>query len=755
MLFDEDDASLLKKWIVKRLEDISDADSDVLADYVLALLRHDQAEEEVKQLCVDQLDDFLKEHTVQFVDDVFVALATKAFRSVNSTLTGGLSVHIPSRSDSPPMRDVSMSPREAPAGRRTHKRSYYDRDDTNYDDDSKYRSAYSRDRDRDRGAKMPRRGGGMPRGSWTGRGGLDIGSGRGAAPPMIGAPAPTAPGQPPVAALCGMPPIPPWMPPNPNDPMAAFLAAQAAAAWGFPPGAGVKLVDQKKVVKKVGERCKDYDEKGFCMKGDMCPYEHGVDPIVVPGQESKAEEYDPNNSMLFPLAAATERSTRGGRGSHRGRGGRGAWGGGRGGRAEFSMTGPSFDRSNPRLVVENIPEDKLTEAAIKEFFSTFGTIDNVEIHQHKHLAILTFSSWDMAKAAYDSPAPIFDNRFVKVFWHRPSDSTEASPTAAPARTYSTPQAAEEEKIDIEEIKRKQEELQKAHEEKMAKKKANEEAGKELKKRQEELMRLQAEEKRKLVEKLAKKQGSAAATAASSSTPTPGTASPSTTGTISANQAKPDDGTMALKAQLEALQAEARALGIDQNATEDSFDLDGFHGMGYRGRGRGRGRFPTRGYVPTYRGGYGTYRGRGTYAPRGGAPPIQSMRLDNRTKRVAVTVPDSKRDMEEEIKHYLLNNEIILEAVPVEPHPEKKNTLIFTFLDRRNAEKFVFMGNDIPDVGTVIMAWHNSPVTIKAPSTDASGDTHMAESDTPPPHNVKMEDDSYDLAEDDEGRWLPE
>ena len=28
-------------------------------------------------------------------------------------------------------------------------------------------------------------------------------------------------------------------------------------------------------------RCRDYDEKGFCMRGDMCPYDHGADPVVV------------------------------------------------------------------------------------------------------------------------------------------------------------------------------------------------------------------------------------------------------------------------------------------------------------------------------------------------------------------------------------------------------------------------------------------------------------------------------------------
>lgn len=28
-------------------------------------------------------------------------------------------------------------------------------------------------------------------------------------------------------------------------------------------------------------RCRDYDEKGYCMKGDQCIYDHGPDPVVV------------------------------------------------------------------------------------------------------------------------------------------------------------------------------------------------------------------------------------------------------------------------------------------------------------------------------------------------------------------------------------------------------------------------------------------------------------------------------------------
>ena len=132
-------------------------------------------------------------------------------------------------------------------------------------------------------------------GPWT-RGATGPGRGGGFQPPHNG-PATATPttgqllhfGMSPIAAVAGF--QPPWMPPpNPSDPMAAFLAAQAAA-WGFPPNRpGSKLdAGQKEMVKKTGERCQDYDEKGFCMNGDMCPYEHGIDHIVVPGQEPALE----------------------------------------------------------------------------------------------------------------------------------------------------------------------------------------------------------------------------------------------------------------------------------------------------------------------------------------------------------------------------------------------------------------------------------------------------------------------------------
>lgn len=39
----------------------SDADSDVLADYVIALLKHDGDQDAVRKLCEEEIPDFLTE----------------------------------------------------------------------------------------------------------------------------------------------------------------------------------------------------------------------------------------------------------------------------------------------------------------------------------------------------------------------------------------------------------------------------------------------------------------------------------------------------------------------------------------------------------------------------------------------------------------------------------------------------------------------------------------------------------------------
>lgn len=51
------------KWLIRPVMTSSDADSDVLADYVLALIRADTPEPELRLNAIENLEDFLKDST--------------------------------------------------------------------------------------------------------------------------------------------------------------------------------------------------------------------------------------------------------------------------------------------------------------------------------------------------------------------------------------------------------------------------------------------------------------------------------------------------------------------------------------------------------------------------------------------------------------------------------------------------------------------------------------------------------------------
>lgn len=280
----------------------------------------------MRQLCIDQLEDFLKDRqlplmiglifkdrgvtdylstdTATFVDDVFRVVRTKAY------LPGGPPV------GSAPLPDPHLDPTtsydpKAPgfpangavsmAGQR-RKRSFNEQEANM--PGMERNSFHARHLSGERTYKQPRRGG--PRGGrFDGpgvRGGRigPIGRGQdGGAPNMSGQPQPGGPGFP------GMvPPVPPF-PFDPNDPMAAMMAMQMVGFPGMPvlppglpplpspfsptnfgqdPMAQTMPATDGRSTKKINERCKDYDEKGFCARGNTCPYDHGVDHMVVPGQ---------------------------------------------------------------------------------------------------------------------------------------------------------------------------------------------------------------------------------------------------------------------------------------------------------------------------------------------------------------------------------------------------------------------------------------------------------------------------------------
>ncbi|KAH8804969.1 hypothetical protein F5884DRAFT_797965 [Xylogone sp. PMI_703] len=730
MLFAEEDTPFLKIWIVKRLENISDADADVLADYVLALLRHDGDEDAVRQLCEAEMPDFLKEDSSIFVRDVFNAIHYKSYLPGAPQPQAPLSTLNPPTGPSvqqiQPQFHGNLGAPPAPMGSHSNsrKRTYNDHADIG-------------------GFGQPDGGGGRQykqarRGAFPGGRGnrYDDYNGARSRPQLQQGFQPGGLS----GSASGIPTF------DPSNPLAAVLAMQQAMGLpvpgmpSFPSGAG-----GAPAVKK--QRCRDYDTKGFCARGNNCMYEHGVDSIYVP-PGTDTDEYDPSNSALmsgFEVAPGiASENFRGDRGRGRGKGQRGDRGGpsgrGRGGRAEFSSDRPNFDKSKTIIVVENIPEEKFSEEAVREFFSQFGNIAEVTMKQYKRLALIKYDDWEAANSAYSSPKVIFDNRFVKVYWYKNPESLPQPPSSkTPANGIAngghdgagniSGRATSEPQIDIEEFSRKQQEVQKAHEEKMRKKQEMETARKELEKRQEELLRNQAEEKRRLLERLAAKTG----TSTSSNTTQDGEATVATGEKTSAQ-------TEALKAQLAALEAEAKSLGIDPSASEDA-------SWSSRGRGRGRGAIRGRGtYFPSRsRGGY---RGRGGFA-YGGAG---AYKLDNRTKKVSVTGIDfTNPEKDESLRQYLLG---VGEFTDLET---TSDSATITFKDRFTAEKFMYgtAGGEIPSVGKVEMAWVQGSLPVTGTANTSSPAKFDGNEDTAMDEGDAMAQDSGTGHGDGYGREQPE
>ncbi|KAK1834349.1 hypothetical protein QBC39DRAFT_424285 [Podospora conica] len=673
MLFPEEDAPHLKKWIVKRIENTSDADADVLADYVLALLRHDGSPDDVRKLCESEIPDFLKEDPSGFVNEVFEIISYKSYlpgappppsKTAPSAARAPLPPGVLSYDDTP------MAQATGPKG--SKKRGFNERPDG----DAPHNGPEGRPSKRS--LKQARRGG---RG---GRGDEQNGHHEnGMLPGMQG--------------LGGQ--FPNFAPFDPKAAMDAFLAMQPGFPVPPPPGR---------------KRCRDYDTKGYCARGNSCNFQHGeynmfTPPTQVgsfggPAPQSRAlegmdssrfqfwppaehqAEYDPTNALLSgmfgaPGFAPPFTSERGGHGQ-RGRGGKNQDSRRKGRpRAAFSADGPVTDKTKSTIVVESIPEENFDEDQVRGFFSQFGTIVEVSMRPYKRLAIVKFDNWAAANAAYKSPKAIFENRFVKVFWYKEESAQQgtassngaAGSATAPQAASSTESPAAAPEIDMEEFLRKQEEAQKAHEEKMRKLEEVQRQRQELEKRQEELLVKRLEEEKKLLAKLKE-----------------------TSGTKSAERTSQSE---ALRAQLAVLEAEAMLLGLDPDAEAEAEADQPWtpRGGGY-GYGRGRGYPRARGYAP--RGApRGSFRGRGSQHAA-----YAAYSLDNRPKKLIVsgvdfTVPGT----DESLRQYLFG---IGEFTDIQ---SADSTAEVTFKDRKTAEKFYYgvklNNGTIPGIDShVELAW---------------------------------------------------
>ena len=319
-----------------------------------------------------------------------------------------------------------------------------------------------------------------------------------------------------------------------------------------------------------------------------------------------------------------------GRGQTRGRGFSDRGGQRRNTRADFSQLGPNHDRSITSIVVEQIPEENFEEAQVRQFFSDFGTIDEVTMKPYKRLALVKFDNYQAAKAAYDSPRVIFDNRFVKVYWYKPdaaSSPTENGHSAAKAGSPTSTAVAkpEEPAFDKEKFQRDAEAAQKKLEERKAQAQQNNAKLAEIEKKQAELKKKREEELARIKAKLADKGI---------------TTQGETTDVEKRKDEQNEKKQSAAQGILARLEAEAISMGVDPNTDVPE------RGRG-RGYFRGRGRGSHRGFDPSrasFRGGRGAYRG----AVRAGG----AYNLDNRPKKVKVEGVHFDDAKDEALKQYL-------------------------------------------------------------------------------------------------------
>merc|ERR1719318_2287995 len=188
-------------------------------------------------------------------------------------------------------------------------------------------------------------------------------------------------------------------------------------------------------------RCRDYDEKGFCLRGDLCKFDHGTDAVVLE-DSAKNVGYQPGGPTTEPYIPGLPLTgipfpppimsvpppgynqyggkrpheggyeppakrfdyPRMGRGLTRGRG----WGG-RGGRGG----------GGTMLAVRNIPGELNTITHLNGHFSRYGNLVNVQVQFEGDpgSALITFAGAEEANAAYSTSEAVMNNRFIKVFFH--------------------------------------------------------------------------------------------------------------------------------------------------------------------------------------------------------------------------------------------------------------------------------------------------------------------------------------------------
>ncbi|KAG8741542.1 hypothetical protein FRC10_002719 [Ceratobasidium sp. 414] len=723
-LFNPDDVPTLRLWLVKNLEPICDAEPEVLSNYVLALLKHDAPEPELKKTFETKLYDFLDNETSQFVDRLFTVLKSKSFKTSASAPSAStptaapapaptssttpapapaptaspstsndtgipipLDALLPPKTDSRGTKrridsdggpgDPSRSPPKGPRLRESTASRYDTSNGRSENGTRGYRDERDRDRawDRDRDGRNGVRNHVPPTAPAAERDREERNSKRQPCRDYHEAVTPMS--FPPMMGMMGPNFMMPWL-------------MNQLGAGGYDPSQSRMNMSSP----QPPNGTMDVTMDGPAPTGNPNPTDVKVTTVPVDAAPTNGANVARNQSM------------RGGHGAYgrntRGRGTpAGSWSGDAepfDGQGQGSSSEPRRDKT---LVVEKIPPERLSLEEINNWFKRFGTVTNVAIDVPSAKALISFSTHDEARDAWRSEDAVFGNRFVKLYWHRPMgnhgqagakllaasapiiNNLSAPPKTEPAPIKSGPSHPPA----IDPSQQKFERLMAEQKVLMVK-----------------LTSAKAEEKQsiktRLRELITELQEVSAAMRNGSSTPTPPAPKPSSTPPVQTNgtttkkeqldkdlemmapeseTAKTDTDTSTvnpeLQAKLKKLREEAASLGLNAEGAP-TYSMPSYRSHGARGRA--------------------TWRGRGG---RGGPPARGSMKLDNRPRTLVVRGLSDTAEATESAKAWFLS---FPESELVETNTAGE--LEVKYKTRFAAEQALAAGATIPALGAVTFAW---------------------------------------------------
>ncbi|CAL8071828.1 unnamed protein product [Calicophoron daubneyi] len=315
------DYKQLESWLHGKLKPLCVADPVPLSQYVIALIKKDRPEKELREICIDQLEVFLQENTSSFVEDLFNSLKSRSYTEKSGSKSGGY-IQVPSntatrnpeRSTDPSKERKRHAPPESESvgsldSKARRKRSPSGKPKSCTRSKSRSRSPQVSSRSgpvteesnlkttrRTRDLDLNADGGDRHRGHYEDRAGDGESRFRG----YRGRPGGSSDrhGRQRESELSRQR--------AGHDRFRSPERGRFSGRSGAPRYQQDDRLNGSKEARSRRRRCRNFDERGFCIFGDQCPFDHGPDALVLPSAKAAAAAI---TQLSVPVTHSSSNST--------------------------------------------------------------------------------------------------------------------------------------------------------------------------------------------------------------------------------------------------------------------------------------------------------------------------------------------------------------------------------------------------------------------------------------------------------------